>query len=63
MEIAGTIESARKFIAAARGQGRTVGLVPTMGALHIGHISLIKAAKKKCDFVIVSIFVNYVKVM
>lgn len=58
MEVTRTIESARQFLAAARGQGRTVGLVPTMGALHIGHISLIQAARKQTDYVVVSIFVN-----
>jgi pantoate--beta-alanine ligase len=58
MEIARTIESVRKFIASAHGQGRTVGLVPTMGALHIGHISLIQAARRQSDYVVVSIFVN-----
>ncbi len=58
MEIAKTIESATKFIAAARGKGETVGLVPTMGALHIGHISLIQAARRQTDYVVVSIFVN-----
>ena len=58
MEIAKTIESVRQLVKAARSKGKNIGLVPTMGALHIGHISLIEAAVKKCDFVVVSIFVN-----
>lgn len=58
MEVARTIESVRELVKAARGEGKKVGLVPTMGALHIGHIWLIEAAAKKCDFVVVSIFVN-----
>ena len=39
-------------------EGKTVGLVPTMGYLHEGHASLIRAARAKCDFVVVSDFVN-----
>lgn len=58
MEIAKTIESVRSMVKAARSKGKKIGLVPTMGALHIGHISLIETAVKKCDFVVVSIFVN-----
>ncbi len=58
MKIAKTIESIRRLIKAARRASKTIGFVPTMGALHKGHISLIEAAKKKCDFVVVSIFVN-----
>ena len=58
MEVAETIESIRSVVKAARSGGKKVGLVPTMGALHIGHIALIEAAVKTCDFVVVSIFVN-----
>ena len=58
MKIAKTIESVRQLVKAARGEGKNIGLVPTMGALHIGHISLIEAAVKQCDFVVVSVFVN-----
>ena len=58
MEVAETIAQVRSLVGAARGRGKKVGLVPTMGALHTGHVSLIEAAVNDCDFVVVSIFVN-----
>src|SRR6202011_5957560 len=41
-----------------REQDRTIGLAPTMGALHDGHLSLVREARRMCDVVVVSVFVN-----
>lgn len=53
-----TINEVREQIKKWKKEGLTVGLVPTMGALHNGHLSLIKKAVEKCDKVVVSVFVN-----
>jgi pantoate--beta-alanine ligase len=53
-----SVAEVRGHIARARAAGRTIGLVPTMGAFHDGHLSLIRGARELCDEVVVSLFVN-----
>ncbi|WP_300811936.1 pantoate--beta-alanine ligase [uncultured Bacteroides sp.] len=58
MEIVHTIKDLQAALAARRAQGKTVGLVPTMGALHAGHASLVKRCVAENDAAVVSVFVN-----
>jgi pantoate--beta-alanine ligase len=58
MDVVETRAACSDALERARAAGRTVGLVPTMGALHAGHVSLIERARRECDVVAVTIFVN-----
>ncbi|MCF0216248.1 MAG: pantoate--beta-alanine ligase [Fibrobacteraceae bacterium] len=58
MQIIKTIESLRKTLKPYKLQDKTIGLVPTMGALHSGHGALIKESVKDCDITVVSVFLN-----
>ena len=58
MRITHTVNETREIIARARGEGKTIGLVPTMGYFHEGHLSLMRRARQDDGFVVVSLFVN-----
>ncbi|MBR1936050.1 MAG: pantoate--beta-alanine ligase [Muribaculaceae bacterium] len=58
MKIISSVSELRHDVAEFRNQGKSIGLVPTMGALHEGHQSLVERARRECDVVIVSVFLN-----
>ena len=58
VKVVRTAAELRSVVASRRVSGERIGLVPTMGALHEGHLSLIRQARAECDFVVMSLFVN-----
>lgn len=61
MKIIRTVKELRDYVSGVRAAGRSVGLVPTMGALHDGHLSLVDCARRRGDSVLASVFVNPVQ--
>lgn len=58
MKVITSIREMRRFVREAKASGATVGLVPTMGYLHEGHLSLVRRARERCGRVVMSLFVN-----
>ena len=58
MKVVYTKEELTDFIGSYKKEGKTIGFVPTMGALHEGHLSLVTQCKKNSDVAVVSVFVN-----
>src|SRR6185437_12928891 len=58
MNVVHTVADLRAVLLGPRRAGRRIGLVPTMGAFHEGHLSLMRQARRDCDVVVVSLFVN-----
>ena len=58
MQVINTITQLQDYLQKGRAEGKSIGLVPTMGALHAGHRSLVEKARKECQTVVVSVFVN-----
>ena len=58
MRLVRKVGQAKRIVENVRKKGHTVGLVPTMGFLHEGHLSLVRMARNKCDYLVVSVFVN-----
>ena len=63
LQIIDNVLAMKKFIATAKKQGSSIGLVPTMGSLHEGHLSLVKKAQEECDVVVITVCCNRQRAM